>query len=143
MKTANDNRIESTVTVNGKTVEYRNIKDRDCKRHGIAHPGRVEAGQHALVESGKRIVLWGVDRNRSANRFHPYRVEFRIGDTAVYGSYNLVYTGTITAIGPKTVTITDKFDGVTRLSIYDFNWRNNDFDADRISKHNHETMMVI
>ena len=30
---------------------------------------------------------------------------FRVGDTAIVGSYNLTYLGKITHIGPKTVTV--------------------------------------
>jgi hypothetical protein len=139
---ANDNRIEATVTKANGQITYRNLKNRDSKRFGRVYEGAIAKGQHAMVEPNKRIVLWGVDRN-TVKGIRPYRLEFNVGDSAVYGSYNLVYTGTITAIGEKTITITERTGTVHRLSIYEFNWRNNDFDADEIFRANSETMMCI
>lgn len=141
MNNANDNHIGQIVTRSGKTVTYRNIADRDHKRGGRVTAGRVTAGQHAAVTPGQSVVLWGVDRN-CVSRFRPYRIEFKIGDTAEYDSYNLSYTGTITAIGEKTITI--ESNGRTyRLSLFDFNWRNNDFDARAIEARNHVQMQAI
>jgi hypothetical protein len=141
--TANDNVSASTVsTENGVTV-YRNIKDRDHKRGGKVTEGRVCRGQHAAVEAGKQITLWGVDRN-NVKGFRPYRIEFKIGDAAEYDSFNLSYTGTIVAIGAKTVSIQHERGGkITRLSIHEFSWRNNDFDAVKIAEQNSDMMMSL
>lgn len=128
--------LASTVTRDGKSVTYRNIADRDHVRFGRKHKGAVSHGQHALVEPGKRVVLWGLDRNNTAG-LRPYRIEFKIGDTAEYDSWNLVYTGEIVAIGEKTITI--KAHGRKhRLSIYLFNSKNHDFDLAAIQKRNSE-----
>ena len=127
---------------NTNQIEIRNIQAKPCKRGGTVIPGRIEQGQHAVIETGSRIVLWGVDRN-CKSRFNPYRIEFKIGDSAVYDSYNLTYTGTIEAIGPKTVTIRNTFGKLTRLSIYEFNWRNKDFDAAKIFDRNAEMMVTL
>ncbi len=141
--TANDNVSAATVTVENGVTIYRNIKDRDHKRGGLVTEGRVCRGQHAAVEAGKQITLWGVDRNNVAG-FRPYRIEFKIGDSAEYDSYNLSYTGTIVAIGAKTVSIQqDRGGKITRLSIHEFNWRNNDFDAVKIAEKNSDMMMSM
>jgi hypothetical protein len=122
---------------------YRNIKARDFKRAGRVIEGQVCRGQHAAVEAGKQITLWGVDRN-NVKGFRPYRIEFKIGDAAEYDSYNLSYTGTIVAIGAKTVSIKhDHSSKVTRLSIHEFSWRNNDFDAVKIAEKNSDLMMTM
>jgi hypothetical protein len=56
---------------------------------------------------------------------------FVIGDSAEYDSFNLSYVGVIDSITPKTVTIvkTRGSDAVKhRLSMYEFCWRNFNFD---------------
>lgn len=136
---ANDNRIESTVTKTAGMTTYRNLKDRDYRRFGRAYEGRTAVGHHAAVEPGKRIVLWGINRNSVRNGFIPYRIEFKIGDVAEYDSFNLVYTGTIVAIGEKTVTI-ENHGRKYRLSIFLFSQKNYDFDLAAIRKRNSEWM---
>lgn len=64
---------------------------------------------------------------------------FRVGDEAVYGSYNLVYTGTIVKIGPKTVTIEDGTHR-RRLKIVEFVDFNAHYDAEKIRKRNNDMM---
>jgi hypothetical protein len=119
-----------TVTKSARSIEYRNV----AKNKSVAR------SQHALVAPGERIVLWGIRSTRHG--LTPYRVEFRVGDVAVYDSYNLDYLGEIIAIGPKTVTIDASATGHgrRRLDIHQFNWRNNDFDLDRIRRRNSEWM---
>ncbi len=73
-----------------------------------------------------------------------YETTFKIGDTAEYDSYNLSYTGTITAISEKTVTIVeDHGTRAHRLSIYEFDRRNYDFDLEKITNRNNEMMMTL
>lgn len=88
--TANDNVSAATVTTENGVTVYRNIKARDYKRAGRMVEGQTCRGQHAAVEAGKLITLWGVDRN-NVKGFRPYRIEFKIGDSAEYDSYNLSY----------------------------------------------------
>lgn len=69
----------------------------------------------------------------------PFDKTFKIGDWAVYDSYNFSYTGKITAIGEKTVTIQPYPDSKQkhaqrRLSLYEFSWRNWNYDAAKIAK---------
>lgn len=140
---ANDNVTAATVTTENGVTIYRNIKARDYKRNGKMNQGQVCRGQHAAVEPGARITLWGVDRNNVAG-FRPYRIEFKIGDSAEYDSYNLKYVGTIVAIGAKTVSIQQECSSkITRLSIHEFSWRNNDFDAAKIADSNSDMMMSM
>lgn len=69
---------------------------------------------------------------------------FRIGDMAEYDSYNLSYYGTIVSITEKTVTIKEKYSPQKRrLKIYDFTWRNYDFDLAQTQAKNSETSMYI
>jgi hypothetical protein len=131
--------LAPSVTRNGKMTTYRNIQDRSYTRAGRVTAGRIEHGQHAMVESGKRIVLWGVDRNRVSSDLVPYRVEFKIGDSAVYDSFNFEYVGTIVAIGDKTITI-ENHGRKHRLSVYMFSRHNDNFDLARIERRRAEWM---
>lgn len=113
-----------------KVIEVRDIKDRDHVRAGETFPGTVKAGQNADIVKGKSIRLFGVETNRAKGPLS-YDRTFKVGDIAVYDSYNLYYTNEITAIGAKTVSIAGK-----RLSIYEFNFYNNTMDLDAVKKHN-------
>lgn len=96
------------------------------------------------IEPRKAITISGIYKNRIDGPI-AFNKTFKVGDVAVYGSYNLIYTGIITAIGEKTVTIqhyknsTDK----SRLNLYRFSWRNWDFDHDRIEAYNVESLGYI
>lgn len=78
---------------------------------------------------------------------------FRIGDFAEYDSYNLSYYGPIVAIGKSTVSIISRHDiakhesgkkvKVHRLDLNKFCWRNYNFDLNKKSAENAETMMYI
>ena len=122
-----------------KPIVYCGLKDRDRKVGGRIYEGRFEDDANAEVIPGESIRLFGSDYGK------PYDILFKIGDVAVYGSYNLIYTGKIIAISPKTVTI-DKgrhYKSAKRLKIYDFSWRNKNFDAARIAEENFETLRCI
>lgn len=72
---------------------------------------------------------------------------FKVGDTAEYDSYNLSYTGTITKITEKTVTIV-QYPGSSMarkhmLSLHEFAWRNWDFNAEETARKNSEEMMYL
>lgn len=125
-----------------KRVVVENIKGRDSKRFGMVNPGPVAEGHHAEIVVGESIRLHGIEKNRTDGPA-PYDITFKVGETAVYGSYNLVYTGKILAIGEKTVTIQECGDRVSRLALYDFSWRNRDYNADKIREMNAETSRCI
>lgn len=157
-----------------RAITYQNITGKVRRRFGVTHPAPVAEGQHADVVPGSSVRLYGEDPNRcrwdaerrqSVQYTRHYDLTFRVGDRAVYGSYNLVYTGTITAIGKQTVTITEDgyerdangetmrdadgllrtgpFGQAHRLELYEFNWRNNDYDAEKIARENADTMQRI
>lgn len=96
--------------------------------------GKVE--YVVTIETGRSITVQKMSRGTSKT--------FKIGDTAEYDSYNLSYTGVITSITEKTVTIRPRSaTRQRRLSIDSFSWRNWNFDAERIARENSETMMYI
>lgn len=72
---------------------------------------------------------------------------FAVGDEAEYNSYNLSYTGTITKITDKGVTIVayqgSNIEKTHRLSLNDFCWRNWNFNAVEVAKKNAEEMMYL
>jgi hypothetical protein len=107
----------------------------------------------ADIEPRQSIRLYGVqpDRCRYIPVTHdgvttlrqeiyeqPFDLTFRIGDSAVYGSYNLTYTGKIISIGEKTVAIDAHGTGERkkRLDLWSFAWQNWDYDATKIAHDN-------
>ena len=75
---------------------------------------------------------------------------YKVGDMVEYDSWNLSYTGKITKITPKTVFVdkNGKHDHIERVEIkrmklYEFAWRNYDFDYITKCEENAETRMYI
>jgi 5-methylcytosine-specific restriction endonuclease McrBC GTP-binding regulatory subunit McrB len=124
-------------------IEVRNITAKRLTRQGIVVSPRIDPTTYynADIEPGKSIRLHGIHHNT------PFDVTFEINGHAIYDSYNLYYVGMITKITANTITITETDnvrDGkVHRLSLYEFSWRNYDFDIDKIAARNHETMQSI
>lgn len=118
------------------------IKDKDRTRRAKTYPGQIMRGHKAEIIPGVSIRLHGEEWNRLDSPVAFDRI-FKIWDEAEYGSYNLHYTGRIVNIGPKTVTITEERGENYRLSIYEFSWRNWDFDSVKIAKYNNEEMMFL
>lgn len=118
-----------------KPIHYAEIKGKDRTLHGRLHEGQVIKGFQAEVIPGQSVRLFGTQHNRVSPL--DFDITFKVGDVAVQDSFNLVYTGTITAIGPKTVTITT-WDRVHKLDLYTFATRNWDYNAERIHKRNTE-----
>ena len=79
---------------------------------------------HAEVSKGKSIRIFGTDGNRHTPK--EINRTYRVGDRAVYDSYNLFYTGPIVSITEKTVTIDASSTGYTvkRLPLAVFFARN-------------------
>lgn len=113
-------------------IELRNITARPITRNGKVHNFQPDPNTlfNADIKINKWIRLHGVHQGT------PFDITFHVGNSAEYDSYNLKYTGLITAIGAKTVTITARGERAHRLDLYTFSWRNYDFDADKISSHN-------
>lgn len=98
-------------------------------------------GHFAVVTPGRSIRLYGLERNRRAGPVD-YDRTFEIGDTVAMDSYNLVYTGQITSIGAKTVTIKGNL-GTKRLNLERFSWFNRLFDLEETARRNAETRLTI
>lgn len=124
----------------GKTIVVSEIRQKDTKRGGVVHPGKVVDGAHAEVTPGESIRIHGLRYRTEA-----YDRTFRIGDEAEYHSYNLSYTGPIVAIGPSTVTVAEERGGrkVKRLSLDEFTWRNWNFDAAKTARRNAAEMQCL
>ena|SRR3972149_2912434 len=106
------------------------------------HPYALE-GCSAEIIRGHSIRIHGSYHGRSFDR------TFNIGDMAEYDSYNLHYYGPIVSIGSKTVTIIDRNDVMRpdcrkhQLSLYQFTFRNHDFDHEVMGRKNSEMMYYI
>ncbi len=129
-----------------KLIEVRNVIPRATiwnKRTNTV-PSNTQGTYNADILPGHSIRIFGVMTNhvRGPQEFDKV---FKIGDRAVYGSFNLIYVGTITAIGPKTVTVKhyEHSEEVTMLQVYGFIDQNWDYDSEKIRKHNDEESRCI
>lgn len=108
----------------------------------VSLDGYMKDTKVKLNLSGKKVSSIDVMRDRSDGQ--KFRTSFVVGDEACWDSWNLVYTGTITSITEKSVTIKPKYgDRSKRLSLDRFAIRNYDFSSERIVAKNAETMMYI
>jgi hypothetical protein len=118
--------------------------------------GPARYGLKTHVVPGKRITILGLvppghryvgPRPGDVNK-GPMQIRrvFRMGDTALYGGFNLDYMGTIRGITENRVTIVEHEgrgtgrDVVHMLSLYDFAEKNWDFDEAKSRKRNAEWM---
>lgn len=140
-------------------ITHRNVKDRDYKRGGVIHEGASREGHHVEVKPGEYIRLYGAEKRPVKTTVLngdwkteevwvegevPYDITFRVGDTAEYGSYNLHYLGEVVSISAKTVSILPEHGTkVKRLRLYEFSWRNDNFDLEKIRARNLEESMCI
>lgn len=122
---ANDTTAPVKPSKGAKLIEIRNMRGKDW---------------NVDVLPKKSIRLHGIETNTS--KPYVFDITFKIGDVAVYGGYNLTYTGTIVSIGEKTVKIKDG-DRSTVLKFDDFAFWNRDFDAERIAKSNSDELTRI
>lgn len=121
-----------------KTIMVMEIRRKDTIKFGRKHPGNVEPNAHAEIVPGHSIRLFGTSRNGVE-----YNTTFRVGDYAVYGSYNMVYTGKIRSITAKRVTIVeDHFGTVHSLDLHTFNWRNYNYNEADIADNNLNWLMT-
>jgi hypothetical protein len=98
------------------------------------------------IKKGKSISVYREDERTGKTAVKT----FKVGDYAEYDSYNLSYYGKILSITDKTVTIDKnaKYPHInevskTRMKIYNFAWRNYDFDLEETAAKNADTMMYI
>lgn len=128
----------------GESMTLQEIKSKDSIWQGRKFEGQILRGHKADIEPTKYIRIYGQEWNH-INAPVDFDRTFKIGDEAEYDSYNLKYTGKIVAIGEKTITIdaSDTGKKTVRLDIYEFSWRNWDFNSAKIFRQNSETMMTL
>lgn len=115
------------------------VKNCTYKNRPINWDGNI---YNADIEKNKSIRIYGTIKN--AREPYEFSKTFKIGDLAEYDSYNLKYLGTIVAIGEKTVSIKEEYGKrIHRLKLWEFSWRNYDFDIGRVRKDNAEESMYI
>jgi len=123
------------------------VMSKASKRHGTVYPASptdyfVFFGN--FVKGGyDSITIHKAQRDGSVKQ----GVTLRVGDEAEYDSYNLSYTGTITKITEKCVSIV-AYPGSSnarthRLDLNAFCWRNFDFNAAETARKNSEEMMYL
>lgn len=119
------------------------VMSKASKRHGTVYPASPTEYQVYFGTKYQSITIHKAMRDGSIKQ----GAKLCVGDEAEYGSYNLSYTGTITKITEKCVTIV-AYPGSSmarphRLSLEEFCWRNFDFDAVETARRNHEEMMYL
>lgn len=116
------------------------IQPKPRTNRGTIYAPKNTDGTYNAEITKTSIRVSGVCTNHIRGPQHFDRV-FKIGDEATYDSYNLVYTGPIVKIGPKSVTIYNNCnDKNMRLDLFDFIRRNWNFDLNKINKRNSEWM---
>lgn len=119
-----------------RTEELINIFRDEAKAYSTVSPFKLEAdslkpSKHLLMTvSGHAVVL---DTNKQITIDGQV---FKLGDECKQGSYNLIYTGTITAIHEKTIESNGCPKGQMRDSIKEFVDRNAGLDLEEIASHN-------
>ena len=116
-----------------------------CQENGIGTEYTIRSCRELAVGKQDRFSFDHVTRQIQTSKpiYRPISPKtFKVGDDAVYGSYNLIYTGEIISIGKKTVTI-DDHGRRKRLKFEDFCWRNWDYNSEEIASKNFDTMQYI
>lgn len=117
--------IGDGITVGG--TRFVRVTERARRIYGRVHPSEIVKGEFAAVTPKRMVVLFGVkDRRDPATntwRKAGYLSRYKIGDAAVYDSFNLVYIGRIKSIGASRIAIVD--DGkVHSLDLAKFSRKN-------------------
>lgn len=118
-----------------------NILPKPFTNRGVVHSRMNDTGAIFNAEISKTSIrIFGVYTNH-VNGPQLFNRVFKIGHEVVVDSWNIVFTGPIKKIGPKSVTIFNKTrDKNTRLDLFDFIRRNWDFNIEKINKRNSEWM---
>lgn len=115
----------------------------------VMRPAKKKFGKDYPAEPTEYDVE--IDKGKSISIFKDgvLKNTFMVGDMAEHGSYNLSYYGPITSISDTTVCV-DNGKGTCKLGVkrafmnlYNFCWRNADFDLETVQKSNSETMLYI
>lgn len=114
----------------------------------------VRKGHKADVTPGFSVSLFGVEDvfvgsvlrgsiDGDPWEHRPYHKTFRVGDKAVYHSFNFISVGVIVSIGEKTITIREGNGKNHRLTLERFDHHNWKFDLEKIEKQNARMMEEI
>lgn len=124
------------MTTSTQKIHYSELKTKTRKMRGEVYEGQVEKGFQAEVAVNGSIRIFGTQFNRVTPK--GFDMTFVVGGQATYDVFNLVYTGTITRIGAKSVTITERSGVAHQLDICAFARINWNFDAAAAAKHSRE-----
>jgi len=124
------------MTTSTQKIHYSELKTKTRKMRGEVYEGQVEKGFQAEVAVNESIRIFGTQFNRVTPK--EFDMTFVVGGQATYDVFNLVFTGTITKIGAKSVTITERSGVAHQLDICAFARINWNFDAAAAAKHNRE-----
>ncbi len=148
---------EKRATADGQLLIGLKYKDRIRygKKHTneasfVNHEGTEMYTHNALIKKDF-IRLYGARttyNSHAPNKTRLWVREFKVGDIATYDSYNLIYTGEITKITDKCVTITtskghEYNERHHRLDIATFAFKNERFDAVEAAEHNQKESYYI
>lgn len=135
-------KFTSEVTKEKGVIKHANISRLSVRPGKEPKPSPVLGLFNAEVnpKAGTLRVFGNHDNGRNTKDFDR---AFKTGDQVIYDSYNLIYTGEITAIGPQTVTVDKGDGGVTKLRLDEFIERNWDLDLAAVSDQNYSTSLHI
>lgn len=125
-----------SITLHGEVATDDAVCERVCNEHPDCDDNIAVGLECARKNRGSWHTRAVPDKTR------PYERKFKIGDIAIYDSYNLVYTGEIVAIGAKTVTIRDMRRN-HQLDLAEFSMRNWQFNEVETERRNAEEMMCL
>lgn len=120
-----------------KLISYPEIREKVRTVRGQTFGGQVVKGASAELLPGQYVRIFGTYYNRHVPK--DYDLRFVVGAKAVYDSYNMVYVGTVEAIGEKTIAIRSGAQ-LKRIDLAEFVELNWNFDEARINKKNAEWM---
>lgn len=105
----------------------------------------VTSNYNADIIPGQSIRIYG--NENGFNQPRPFDLTFKVGDPAIVGSYNLIYTRLIKSITKKTVTVAEyagsRSETRRRFKLDQFISKNCRYNAEHIRKHNIEESYCI
>lgn len=124
---------------NGAHITVRNVCSKSRKWGWRAQKDYYQA----VLFKNKSITISG-DYGNHVDGPKTFRLTFNMGDKAVCGSYNLIYTGKIVFIGEHFVRVLEQgYSKPKQLTLSEFIFYNWNYNAEKISKHNSEEMYHI
>lgn len=124
----------------GAHITVRNVCEPQSRKWGWR---ATKDYYQAVIIKNKSITISG-DYGNHVDGPQEFRKTFNVGDDAVSGSYNLIYTGKIVFVGEHFVRVLEKgYSKAKQLTLAQFIYYNWNYDAKKISAHNSEEMYHI